>query len=125
VLSAVLDVRLALPGATLIEAGPDYVGVSEVADLVRRSRQNIRKLLVGSGSWGPPPVHEGSSSLWHLAPVLLWLRDQKHYSIEDDLLDLATTNMQLNQVARESALGGEAEHRIRSVLSQPGVDARC
>lgn len=125
VLSAVRDVRSALPGATLIEAAPDFVGVTEVADYVGRSRQNIRKLLIACGRWGPAPVHEGSSSLWHLAPVLIWLRDQKRYRIEDDLLELATTNMQLNQVAREFTLSGRVGQRIRSVLSQPGGDACC
>jgi hypothetical protein len=33
--------------------------------------------------------------------------------------------MQLNQVARELAIGGRAEQRIRSVLSRPRVDAQA
>jgi hypothetical protein len=125
VLSAVRDVRSALPGATSLEAAPDFVGMTEVADYVGRSRQNVRKLLLASGKRGPAPVHEGSSSLWHLAPVLLWLRDQKRCRIEDDLLELATTTMQLNQVARELAIGGQVEQSIRSVLSRPSVDAQA
>jgi hypothetical protein len=125
VLSAVRDVRAALPGAALLEAAPDFVGMTEVADYVGRSRQNIRKLLHACGRRGPAPVHEGSSSLWHLAPVLLWLRDQKRYGIEDDLLELATTTMQLNQVARALAIDGQAEQRIRAVLSRPPADAQA
>ena len=119
VVSAVRDVRSALPGATLVEASPDFVGVTELADFVGRSRQNIRKLLVTCGRWGPTPVHEGSSSVWHLAPVLLWLRDEKSYHVEDDLLELATATMQFNRVAQEVSIGGPVDRKIRSALSRP------
>lgn len=46
--SALADVRRALPGAQLLEAGPDYVGLSDVADLLGFSRQNLRKLIHAS-----------------------------------------------------------------------------
>jgi len=96
VLSAMHDVNAALHGAMLIEATPDLVGITEVAEIVGKSRQNMRKLLLECGAGCPLPVHEGSSSIWHLAPVLVWLRDEKRYSVEQELLDVATTNMQLN-----------------------------
>jgi hypothetical protein len=41
-------------------------------------------------------VHEGSTSIWHLAPVLEWLRVEKRYPIEDAILDVARANMHLN-----------------------------
>jgi hypothetical protein len=34
------------PGAELVEASPDFVGLTDVADLVGCSRQNIRKLML-------------------------------------------------------------------------------
>jgi hypothetical protein len=117
VVSAVRDVRTALPDAVLIEAAPDLVGISEVAEIVGKTRQNIRKLLVTCRTVGPMPIHEGSSSLWHLAPVLTWLRDEKRYRVEDDLVELATTNMQLNMVAHEARFGRHATRDLRSLLS--------
>ena len=44
VMSAIRDVRTAIPGATLVEATPDLVGLSEVADILGFSRQYLRKL---------------------------------------------------------------------------------
>src|SRR6476620_74878 len=37
--SALEDVRRAIPGARLTEAGPDYVGLTDVADMLAMSRQ--------------------------------------------------------------------------------------
>jgi len=115
VLSAVRDVRSALPDAVLVEAAPDYVGISEIAEIVGKSRQNIRKLLIACKSPAPTPVHEGSVPLWHLAPVLVWLRDKKRYSIEEDLLELAGTTMRLNVAANEAVLGRLATREPRSL----------
>src|SRR3990167_3343335 len=44
ILSALADVRRAIPDAQLIEVGPDLVGLTEVADLLEMSRQNMRKV---------------------------------------------------------------------------------
>ena len=96
VLSAISDVKRALPQATLIEATPDFVGYSDVADIVGKSRQNMRKMLLQTKKPGPIPVHEGTSAVWHLAPVLRWLRDEKCYAIDEHVIDLADTNMNIN-----------------------------
>lgn len=45
--SALADVQAAVPGARLIEVAPDLVGLSDVADIVGMSRQNMRKLMLG------------------------------------------------------------------------------
>lgn len=42
VLSALDDVRKALPSSRLVEAGPDLVGLTDVAGLVGVSRQSVR-----------------------------------------------------------------------------------
>lgn len=112
VLSALRDVRSALPGSRLIEATPDYVGVTEVAEIVGKTRQNMRKLLLNCKGSGPVPLHEGSSTVWHLAPVLEWLRDEKSYPIQDELLDVATTNMQLNAASVRVDVLPRIQHEV-------------
>lgn len=98
--SALQDVKRAIPTARLIEASPDFVGLSDVAELVGVTRQNMRKLMVGSGSF-PMPVHEGSAAVWHLADILSWLDAKGSYSFERSILDVAKTAMLLN-FAKES-----------------------
>ena len=116
VLSAISDVKGALPQAALIEATPDFVGYSEVADIVGRSRQNIRKLLLTCRTSAPIPVHEGVSTVWHLAPVLEWLRDEKNYEIKKDIIELACTNMQVNIMATQVNYGFIEDESIKHIL---------
>ena len=98
--SAFADIKRVQPDAKLVEATPDLVGLTDVADIVGCSRQNIRKIMVSSGSEFPVPVHEGKSALWHLSSVLVWLKESKSYQVADDLLEVASINMQFN-VAKE------------------------
>ena len=98
--SAVTDIKQVAPDAKLIEATPDLVGLTDVADIVGCSRQNIRKIMLSSGGTFPPPVHEGKSAIWHLSSVLVWLKESKSYQVADDLLEVASINMQFN-VAKE------------------------
>jgi len=98
--SAFADIKQVVPDAKLIEATPDLVGLTDVADIVGCSRQNIRKIMVASGGNFPPPVHEGKSALWHLSTVLVWLKEARYYQVADDLLEVALINMQFN-VAKE------------------------
>ncbi|MDP2182560.1 MAG: DNA-binding protein [Actinomycetota bacterium] len=120
VLSAITDVKTALPQATLIEATPDFVGYTEVAEIVGKSRQNMRKLLLARGATGPIPVHEGPSTIWHLAPVLTWLRDEKQYEIDSDSIDLARTTMHVNMAAMQVGCGSVIDERITRLLSGTG-----
>jgi hypothetical protein len=96
ILSGITDVRCAIPHATLVEAAPDFVGLSDVAELLHVSRQNMRKLIMDSKVPAPAPVHEGRPTIWRLAKLLRWLQEQKNYSIEDALLAVAAMNMQVN-----------------------------
>jgi predicted DNA-binding transcriptional regulator AlpA len=68
--SAIEQVKSVIPDAQLIEATPDFVGLSDIVEVVGYSRQNIRKLMLNNQASFPPPIHEGSSALWHLASVL-------------------------------------------------------
>lgn len=96
VMSAIADVAAAIPGVVLVEATPDLVGVSDIAELVGCSRQNIRQLIVSCSGPAPEPAHVGKQSLWHLAPVLDWLVRDKRYRVGEDLVDLASTTMRVN-----------------------------
>ena len=102
ILSAIKDVKRAIPDAQLIEATPDLVGLSDIAQIMGYSRQYIRKLMLNNRASFPAPIHEGKAALWHLSSVLTWLQQENRYSIDELLLDVAKANMQLN-IAKETA----------------------
>jgi len=99
--SALRDVRKAIPNATLVEASPDFVGLTDVADIVGFTRQNMRKLMLGNVATFPAALHDGNPSLWHLASILTWLKDEQQREIDDTLLDVAKAVMRLN-IAKET-----------------------
>lgn len=117
ILSAIADVVRAIPEARLIEITPDLAGVSDVAQIVGCSRQNMRELLISCGSSGPMPVHEGKWALWHLSPVLHWLRAEKNYDIDDGLLELTDMTMRLNTALDAVSVDPEVEEDLKSSLS--------
>ena len=94
--SALSDVNKAIPQAKLIEATPDFVGLTDIADILGCSRQNIRNLYIKYQSSFPSPIHEGSATIWHLAKVLSWFKEKENYKVEDSLLDVSVTNMKIN-----------------------------
>lgn len=94
--SALKDVCRVLPGARLIEATPDLVGLSDVAEIIGVSRQNMRKLMLAHSHDFPVPVHDGSTALWHLADILVWLQARGSYSIGQGTLELARIAMAVN-----------------------------
>ena len=96
ILSAIKDVKKAVPEAELIEVGPDFVGLTDVADIAGVSRQNIRKLMQSHTRTFPIAVHDGSASVWHLEPMLRWLQATVNYAISPSTLDVARTAMQIN-----------------------------
>jgi hypothetical protein len=116
ILSGITDVRCALPHAELIEATPDFVGLTDVADLLSVSRQNVRKLIFGCDTPAPKPIHEGRPTIWHLAKVLEWLRREKVYAVDDDLLALAETTMQVNLAVTQRDAVGASQEQIRARL---------
>lgn len=114
VMSAIADVVTAIPGAVLVEVAPDLVGVTDIAEMVGCSRQNIRQLMVSCAGPVPIPIHQGKQSLWHLAVVLDWLSQEKQYQIDSDLSDLAATGMRVNMAigALRADAGTEDELRV-------------
>lgn len=116
VLGAIADACGAIPAATLIDASPDLVGLTDVADLLDVSRQNVRKLILESDVVSPTPVHEGRPTIWHLLMVLRWLQDHKDYSVPEELLDVAQTamlvNIALSQKAADRMGAGTLQHEL-------------
>ncbi|MFS8150740.1 helix-turn-helix transcriptional regulator [Vreelandella titanicae] len=106
--SALVDVKKAIPSARLIEASPDLVGLTDVADVVGVSRQAMRKLMLTHRATFPVPVHEGSASIWHLAEVLDWLMNRGGYQIDVGVLDIAKVALKVN-IAKEAI-----RHPVRS-----------
>ena len=102
ILSALADVKRAIPDAQLIEVGPDLVGLTEVADLLEMSRQNMRKVMLKNPAEFPVPVHSGSSSIWHLALVLQFLQERE-YLVSQPMVDVSRAAMRLN-IEKEAAL---------------------
>ena len=98
VYSALEDVRRGIPSAVLIEIGPDLAGLTDIAGIVGVSRQNMRKLMLAHAASFPPPLHEGTTSLWHLVDVLSWLQSKAGYRIDPSMLELAHVTMQVNAV---------------------------
>ena len=103
VLSAIKNIKKAIPEASLIEAAPDLVGLSDIAKILGYSRQNMRKIMTNNLVSFPTPIHEGQTILWHLSSILNWVKKGNRYQVDELLLDVANTNMQLN-IAKESVL---------------------
>ncbi len=101
VISALADVKQAIPTAKLVEATPDLVGITDVADLVGVSRQYMRKLIISNAMSFPPPVHEAMGAVWHLANVVDWLIAKGSYTVDAKLADTAMATMQVN-IAKEA-----------------------
>jgi hypothetical protein len=117
VLSAIKEVRRAIPDAELIEASPDYVGLTDVAEMVGVSRQNMRKLMASHLDF-PNPVHEGSSQIWHLDLVLRWMSGRIGlHRIEQRLMEIAQVTMQVNLTNEAKRLEPAQQERFRKWLA--------
>ena len=115
-ISALRNVKSAIPAVKLIEAGPDLVGLTDVAEIVGMTRQNMRKLMLANLVTFPAPVHEGSAVIWHLEPVLQWMRS-RGYGIEQRQIDVAHVAMQINLVKESDRIGVSAEPEIRMLIA--------
>lgn len=117
IVSALEDVKQAISGARLIEAGPDFVGLTDVADMLGVSRQNIRKLTLAHAATFPAPVHEGSAAIWHLEPVLQWFRGKGGYNISQEQIDVAHIAMQINLVKAADRLDLPIQREVRTLVA--------
>ncbi len=107
--SAIRNVQAAIPGAELIEVGPDLVSLTDVALTLGCTKQNIQKYAAGImrsvTSPFPAPVHSGASSLWRMAEVLGWF--DRHTDLHPEpghvQVALAASRMNLDHQARRLA----------------------
>jgi hypothetical protein len=111
--SALADVRQALPDARLIEAVPDYVGLTDAAEVIGVTRQNMRKLMIAHAKHFPAPVHCGTTAIWHLVDILRWLEARGSYQLRAGLVEVAATAMQVNlaRAVRQAIPGVQREVR--------------
>ena len=114
--TALADVKRAIPSARLIEASPDLVGLTDVADVVGISRQAMRKLMLAHRATFPMPVHEGSASIWHLAEVLDWLSLRGGYQFDAGVLEAARMALKVN-IAKEAHRHPVRDHREIELLT--------
>jgi hypothetical protein len=114
--SAITDVKAVIPQSRLVEATPDFVGLTDAAKILGCSRQNIRNLIVKGEPRAPLPVYEGTPSIWHLADILIWLREEKTYSIDEALLEVAKTNMNFNIARSWQRLDSSLQEDIKALI---------
>ena len=114
--SALADVRQAAPSARLLEVAPDLVGLTDVAEIVGVSRQNMRKLMLAHPGSFPAPVHEGSASIWHLADVLTWMQAKGGYALALGILDVARAALQVNVVKEGRRLPRLATEELEALI---------
>lgn len=117
VLSALSDVQRAIPDSKLVEAAPDLVGLTDIANLLGFSRQYMRKVVIQSGSDFPPPVHEGKPAIWHLATVLAWFTNCKSREFDEALLGVSRINMQCNLFKEAAELDHDISDRLKSLVA--------
>lgn len=92
------------------------VGLTDAIKILRCSRQKIRNLLVKDQSKSPLSVYEGTPSIWHLADILIWLREEKTYSIDDSLLEIAKINMNFNVARSWQKVAPDLQENIKDLV---------
>jgi predicted DNA-binding transcriptional regulator AlpA len=115
--SALTDVKRAIPLAQLIEATPDFVGLSDAADVVGVSRQNLRKLMLAHQRDFPLPVHAGSSSVWHLEDLVTWLQNTMDYDVPSETIEIARVAKQVNLARHASGLKPKIQRQLRNLVA--------
>lgn len=116
IVSAIKDVKRAIPNAKLIEASPDLVNPSDIASLIGHTRQNVRKMILSKKQPFPTAVHSSfSGSFWHLEQVLIWMKTSG-YPIDDKLADVAHITLNAN-VARQGAFADKSiQQKFNSLI---------
>jgi len=117
ILGAIRNVRSALPEALLIEASPDLAGLSEIAEVLGFSRQNARKMATSQKNQFPLPAHEGNPTLWHLADVLAWSKSVRLESVDNELLEVAQINRQVNLMRELHQLQPHLREELEALMA--------
>ncbi len=64
------------------------------------------------------PIHDGTSSIWHLSAVLNWFIDCKQKEFEAMLVEISIANMQLNIAKEYSYANPHIQAELTSVIIQ-------
>jgi predicted DNA-binding transcriptional regulator AlpA len=115
--SALANVRQAIPTAKLIEAAPDFVGLTDAAQAVGVTRQNMRKLMITHATSFPTPVHEGTTTVWHLADILAWLQARGSYSLEKALMEVAAIAKQVNLAKQIRQIAPRMQRELHALVA--------
>jgi len=97
--SAIRGVQAAIPGANLVQVGPDLVGLTDVAEIFGFTRQNMRKYATGqlvTRQAFPAPVIVGEPGLWHLAEILSWLKTNTAVQPSDCVFEVSKVTAEIN-----------------------------
>jgi hypothetical protein len=99
--TAINGVQRAIPGAVLVEAGPDLVNLTDVAQLVGCTKQNIRKYASGEARRTgevpfPFPAVTSATNLWHFAEVAVWLRRYAAMQVPESVAEVAKAAAKVN-----------------------------
>lgn len=113
--NAMIDIRSVVPTAKLVEATPDFIGLTDAAEMVGMTRQNLRKLMVSNVSF-PLPVHDGSSGVWHLVDLLTWLQE-RDYPVERGVVEVSKMTRQINATKEALQLSTGIQQEIAELLA--------
>jgi hypothetical protein len=114
---AITNVKKVIPNAILIEASPDFVGLTDLAEIMGCTRQNIRNVILNDRSRSPLPVYEGTPSIWHLSEVLTWLKEDKTYTIDEALLEVSMINMNFNIARNWRKIEPTLQENIKALVA--------
>lgn len=116
ILSAIDDVKRAIPNADVAECSPDLVGVTGIASLFQLSRQAVQKAIKSNLNSFPTPVHSGNSNVWHLSQIVDWAQAHrkltsqiKNFSI---VSETAKATRQLNLAKELQSVGGSIDPEV-------------
>lgn len=111
-LSALQNVKEAIPGAELTEASPDLVNLTAIGEAVGCTRQNMRKYFMGEAtkvkSPFPAPVVTGSSPMWHLYNVAKWMAENSKHHAPRPVMEVAMVAQSIN-LAKEVFIAPQEE----------------
>jgi hypothetical protein len=114
---AMANVKKVIPTAILIEAAPDFVGLTDIAEIIGCTRQNVRNIILTNQPRSPLPVYEGTPSIWHLSEVLTWLKEDKTYIIDESLLEVSGINMNLNIARNWRKIEPTLQENIKALVA--------
>lgn len=113
--SALKSVDRAIPKARLVEAKPDLVNLSDVAEVVGVSRQNVRKYASGEirsvDVPFPVPSFSGAPPLWHLYEVTDWFLRYTNLRPAKEVVETAHVAFNLNLAAQRDRIARLSRRR--------------